>query len=251
MQIMAKSALFTDIQNQFAAYIRNPEMVTAPEAIESRRLDIYRDLFFNNIEGTISNTFPVLKSLFDESDWLAMIRDFMIKHRCKTPLFYEIAHEFLDYLSEERTVETDPEFIHELAHYEWVELALGVAEAEFKRDEIPENSLNHHYASSPLAWLLKYTYPVHHISQEFQPTEPADTPIFLLVHRDQDDQVKFIELNIISARFLDLLNTGLKADNAAQKIAEELQHPAPEQVLAGAQGLLIEWLDKGIIHQRD
>ena len=49
---------------EFAAHIRDPENKPAPENIEDRRMGIYRDLFFNNIEGFLSGTFPVLKRLY-------------------------------------------------------------------------------------------------------------------------------------------------------------------------------------------
>ena len=40
---------FQQTQYQFAAYIRDPEHQAIPDQIESRRMAIYRDLFFNNI----------------------------------------------------------------------------------------------------------------------------------------------------------------------------------------------------------
>ncbi|HKX55116.1 MAG TPA: putative DNA-binding domain-containing protein, partial [Xanthomonadales bacterium] len=33
----------------FAAHIRNPAVAPAPADVEDRRMQIYRDLFFNNI----------------------------------------------------------------------------------------------------------------------------------------------------------------------------------------------------------
>ena len=41
---------FQETQYQFAAYIRDPEHQPIPDQLESRRMAIYRDLFFNNIE---------------------------------------------------------------------------------------------------------------------------------------------------------------------------------------------------------
>src|SRR6056297_1085730 len=93
---------FQDTQYRFAAHIRDPARQAAPEQIEDRRMAIYRDLFFNNINGTLQNAFPVIRSLFTEDTWLAMVRDFMIKHQCKSPLFVDIAREFMAYLENER-----------------------------------------------------------------------------------------------------------------------------------------------------
>ena len=35
--------------NSFAAHIRDPENQAGPAGVEDRRMDIYRQLFFNNI----------------------------------------------------------------------------------------------------------------------------------------------------------------------------------------------------------
>ena len=44
---MAKS--FQDKQYEFAAHLRDPENVPAPDGIEDRRMGIYRELFYNNL----------------------------------------------------------------------------------------------------------------------------------------------------------------------------------------------------------
>ena len=125
---------FQRTQAAFAAYIRDPEGVIPPSDVSCQRMAAYRDLFFNNIENFIATAFPVSKSVLGVEAWRSLSRDFYRGHHCKTPLFIEIAEEFLEYLSNERSEElVDPPFLLELAHYEWVELALAVSE-----EELPE-----------------------------------------------------------------------------------------------------------------
>ena len=246
MSHMADS--FKATQYRFAAHIRNPEAEPAPEHIEDRRMAIYRDLFFNNINGTLQNAFPVIRSLFTEDQWQAMVRDFMVKHHCKTPLFVEIAREFMAYLEAERLSDSDPAFLRELAHYEWVELALSIHEAEFTRTPLAdEDCLVLNYEKSQLAWLLVYQYPVHQISIENQPDSPNDAPVCLLVLRNENDEIKFIELNPVSARLLELLSQGLSGYQAVQEIVEAMQHAQPEVVEQGARQLIEDWIDRGIL----
>ena len=130
---------FQHVQRELTQFIRNPDASSGLPGIEGRRLDIYRDLFFNNINGFLSNGFPVCRSLYSDSDWGSMVRDFMIRHQCASPYFLKIAEEFLEYLQHQRSgIAVDPPFLAELAHYEWVELALDVAEGD-----LPELSLIH------------------------------------------------------------------------------------------------------------
>ena len=80
-------------------------------------------------------------------------------------------------------------------------------------------------------------FPVHRIRKDYQPTEAPDTPTFLLVHRDAEDTVRFIELNPVSARLIGLLaehadDPGYSGRLALDSIARELQHAQPDLVIA-------------------
>jgi hypothetical protein len=199
---MSSEAL-RDSQLQMARYLRNPERAPAPD-VEERRLKIYRDLIFNNVEGFISGGFPVLRSLYSKGDWLALVRSFMDVHRCKSPYFLEISQEFIRYLSEEHSPRhCDPPFITELAHYEWVELALDVAEEILPEPQQPADLASTVLSLSPLAWVLAYQYPVHLIGPGFEP-QASGEPTYLAVYRDRADQVQFMELNAATARLLEL-----------------------------------------------
>jgi hypothetical protein len=240
---------FKRLQEQFSAHLRDPDNNPRPAAIEDRRMAIYRELIFSNIHGFLSNGFPVLKSIYAEDDWLAMMRDFLQKHRSQSPLFQDIAREFLSYLEHERNDPADPPFLQPLAHYECVELALSVLDSPFEFRTISQSTdvMQLQLQTSPLAWPLAYDYPVHQISPQYQPTEPLPVPIFLLVYRDEDDNVKFIELNPVSARLIDLLNEGHTGEQAASMIAEEIQHPDPAVVHDGARQEITNWLQQGIV----
>ncbi|PHS26552.1 MAG: DUF2063 domain-containing protein [Methylophaga sp.] len=240
---------FKDTQYQFASSIRDPENNPAPDNIEPRRMTIYRELFYNNIEGFIANGFPVLRQITTDESWHAMVRDFMVKHHCKTPLFHEISREFMAYLDNERDLKNDPIFIKELVHYEWVELALSVLDADVEPMVIDNNQdvLALELKVSPLAWSLAYTFPVHQIAPDFKPHQASEQPVYLLVYRDMNDSISFLELNPVSARLIDLLNEGLTGQVAAEQIAEELQHPNPQLVIDGARALINDWLQRQIL----
>ncbi|MDH5371130.1 MAG: putative DNA-binding domain-containing protein, partial [Gammaproteobacteria bacterium] len=121
---------FKKTQYEFAAHIRDPKSNPKPADVESRRMKIYTELFYNNVEDFISNTYPVLKSITSENDWNEMMRDYFSNHLSHTPLFPEMPREFLKYLENERNNENDPDFMLELAHYEWIELALMTSDLD-------------------------------------------------------------------------------------------------------------------------
>ncbi len=249
---IAEMPAFMRRQYEFAAHIRDPERHPRPADVEDRRMAIYRELFFNNVEGFLSSSFPVLRSLLDDDDWTALARDFFAHHQCHTPLFLEIPREFLHYLEQEREMrEEDPPFLFELAHYEWLELALAVAEDPEPETGIDPDGdlLDGRPQLSPLAWTFRYEYPVHRISPEFQPDAPEPNGVFLLVYRDDEDKVHFLELNPVSARLFALLRdeAGIPGHSALERIAGELGHPEPQAVLKGGLDILSQWRDRGIL----
>lgn len=205
---MAKSSDFQARQYEFAAHIRDPKHAPAPEGIEDRRMAIYRDLFFNNLKSLLSNMFPVLKKLHESDDWARLIRQFMIVHRASTPYFLQLPREFLAFLEDGYEMrDSDFPFLLELAHYEYVELALSVSEEVNDMDGVDADAdlLATVPVKSNLAWTLAYSYPVHCISPDFIPDAPGDAPTYLVVYRDEDDKVGFLELNPVSAGLLDAI----------------------------------------------
>jgi hypothetical protein len=187
---------FQRLQREFASHIRDPARHPAPAGVPSERIAIYRELLYNNIESFIGNGFPVIKRILGEERWNTLVQDFFARHVCTTPYFSEICEEFLAYLEEERAAGgDDPPFLFELAHYEWVELALAIHPAEaFPRSAgLPPDWPQRCVEISPLAWHLAYRYPVHRIDPDFMPDSPPETPSFLLVYRGQDDRVRFLE----------------------------------------------------------
>ena len=229
---MTESALF-DAQYSMAKFLRNPETETVPAGIESRRLKIYQDLIYNNIEGFISGGFPVLRSLYCDASWHELVREFIRGHRCHTPYFLEISQEFLRFLSQDYKLgESDYPFTAELAHYEWVELALDVSPVEMETLAVIDDAVGGIPALSPLTWLLSYQFPVHHIGKDYCPAT-AEQPTFLAVYRDRAHDVQFMELNAATARLLELLRDNTNHTGAALLDQLALELGLPKESVAG------------------
>lgn len=254
---MAESADFQSIQRGFASHIRNPEEVPLPDGVEDRRMDIYRGLFYRNIESFISGGFPILRSLFNDDDWHGLIRDFIASHYCQTPYFLKITEEFIGWLQQGRVSQPDDlPFIVELAHYEWVELALDVADVEPDWSQIDPNGdlLENAPVVSPTAWSLAYQWPVHLIGSGNIPTEAPAEPTYLVVYRNREDQVKFMQSNAATARLLALVQgdpaSATETFTGAQalaQIASEMGHPEPEQLLSAGRDILDNLHGMGVV----
>ncbi len=238
-------------QYGFTAHLRDPQRAPAPDGIEDRRLGIYRDLLYKNVEGFMANAFPVLRRVTDDARWHAMVRDYFARHQARTPLFPKMPREFLHYLDEERDDAGDPPFIAELAHYEWLE-----AEVYFDTRELDQVATDAEpdleagcAVPNPVMRLHAYAFPVHRISPDYLPETAPDSPTYLAVFRRRDDSVSFMELNAVSARLLDLVvaRDGRPAPALLRQIAGELQHPHPDVIVEAGLGMLRDFIARDIV----
>jgi hypothetical protein len=240
-------------QHAFAAHLRDPTQVARPEDVEDRRMAIYRDLVFNNVSALLAGNFPVIRRILPDAHWDDLIRDFFVRHRAKTPLFLELGQEFLDFLQTARAGDPrDPPFLLELAHYEWVELALQISDVEPERAGIDPTGdlLEARPVVSPLAWNLSYRFPVHRIGPDCRPDAPPDEPTHLVVYRTPDDAIAFLEINAVTQRLLILLDEESSPATGREvlgRIAAEIGHPDPDQVIAFGAGLMEDLRTRGVL----
>jgi len=241
---MADQSDFQAMQYAFAAHIRDPQNVAAPEGIEDRRMAVYRKLFFNNLYNLLGTMFPVLRKIHSDDQWRRMIRQFMQKHLAETPYFLQLPEEFLSFLENE--FEPGPEdhaFLLELAHYEYAELALSISTEENSMDgiDLDGDLLKRTPVKSVLAWSYAYQYPVHRISPGFLPAEAAEQPVYLALYRDDDDKVRFLELNAVTAGLLDAIENNPDQHSGEQllrQLAAKINYPDVDALIGhGADAL--------------
>lgn len=247
----ADASAFRERQYAFAAHLRDPAR-NAVAGIEERRLQIYRDLFYNNIEDCLAGAFPVLRKLSTDAVWHARVRDFYARHRCVAPQFHRVPEEFLRYLEDERGEHAeDPPFLRNLAHYEWVELELGVSPLELSPQLADPNGdlLEGSPLLSPLAWTLAYDYPVHRIGPDYQPQAPDAQPTYLIVNRDRNDRVRFLEVNAVTARLTGLIESEPQAGGRELllRIAGELGLADARAVVDEGARILAQLRDRDIV----
>lgn len=229
---------FQQTQFAFAAHIRDPDGAPAPAGIEDRRMAIYRNLFFNNLRSLLGTFFPVLRKIHSKTRWQHLIREFMRQHRATTPYFLRLPEEFVSFLSNEyAALDDDLPYLAELAHYEYVELAVSTAEDVAVGDDVDADAdlLDDVPVRSPFAEVHAYRWPVHRIGPDFLPTERLPEPLYLAVFRRADDTVGFMELNAVTAALLDAVDAnsgGLSGRQLLAAIADAMAYPDVDAFVA-------------------
>ena len=243
---------FQEVQYQFTAHLRNPESNPAPAEIEDRRMEIYRGLLYKNVQGFLSSGFPVVRKLYSDEDWHKLVRHFFSTHQSHSPYFKDISKEFIDYLNNEREAQPeDPIFLKELAHYEWLEIVLSFLHADIDWENINKdgNLLKETPVLSPFMQLNRYDFPVHKIKPDFQPHTPSETPTFILVYRDLDDKVGFMEVNPMTARLVELIanNETQTSEQILIDLAKEIPNLEESVVIHGGHTTLTQLRQKDIL----
>lgn len=239
-----------EMQRRFAGHIRDPQAAPAPDGLEDRRLAIYRRLFFGNLDNLFAKNFPVLRAILDDARWKALIRRFMIEHRPSTPMFTEIGREFVRFL-DATGIEDLPPFAPELAHWEYLETRVRLAEAD--PNAVAADAAGDLLAGCPVLnptlEIAQYRWPVHEIGPERQPETPPDQPTILAVWRRSNDRSGFLRVNQVTARLLAL--TGQQPELVGRKLLEaiavEMGALEPEAIVRSGHDMLRRLLEREVI----
>lgn len=239
-------------QNTLGRYLRDPDHCAPPAGMDVARAQVYRDLIFNNLSLLLSGTFPVLIKVLGEARWRSLMRIFLRDYRASTPKFGEIAQEFVEFLAAQPPGLSDgdwPPFMVELAHYEWVEMALQQSEAEPLPASDAGQLLECALQVSPLAWPLAYAWPVQLVGPDYLPDAPPVQPTLLLVRRAEDWSVKFSELSPLAWRLLQRITEfpQLTGREQLQGLAVEAQAVGSPMFIESGAALLRQMHGEGVV----
>lgn len=239
---------FIELQRAFTGHLRDPANVPAP-ALPEAALEIYRHAVFFNIERFMRDNFPRLAEVLAPADWEVLIRDYLIRHASRTPLFVELLDEFLAYLRDERVAPDDPAWLFELAHFDWLENAIASDERAVERPaaEPPDDLLASPLLVNPVHRIERYAFPVHAMGPEFLPAEAPPRATLLLGFRKLDGEFAVLDLNAVSIELFQGLVSGRAAGDILADIAVRLGHPDPGKVVAGGLEILERWWTLGLV----
>jgi len=239
-------------QDVLTRYLRDPEHCAPPAEMDAARAQVYRDLVLNNLSTLLSGTFPVLIKILGDEQWRTLVRIFLRDYRAQTPKFGEIAKEFIEFLAADPQALSEgtwPPFMVELAHYEWVEMALQQSDAEPLAPGDAALILERPLQVSPLAWPLAYGWPVQLVGPDVQPEAAPAQPTLLLVRRAEDWSVKFSQLSPLAWRLLQRIEEfpELNGGEQLEGLAVEAGASGSAEFMESGTALLRQMHGEGVI----
>jgi len=242
---------FQRYQLAFTARIRDPLNQPPLEGVPRQRMAIYEEIVFNNLFESVSACFPVARKVLGKRAWLKLTQAFLREYPASSPLFRKIPEQFLEFITNPgRELEQQlPPYLTSLCHYEWIELFVAsIPTIENDSGNInPTGDLGKYRpVFTTTMQLLDYEYAVHKISPRNKPRQKESTQ--LLVYRDADDNVKFVELNAVTFRLIALLQQeAITGEQALTLLANELKHLQPESIIQFGLEILNDLKKQGII----
>ena len=203
---MASQPDFIRLQRNLAGYFRTDIKKGVPASLNNERLKVYKDLIHGNISSFIDTQFPICGRLVGKNKWKRLIKHFIAHHKLATPFFHQITLHFLLFLKqhlkheESARKKTYPACLLELAHFEWQELAVVMAEdtpiPPFQKKITATKPL----VLVPVIQLVQYHYPVHYMTlpEDGKPVRiprRSAQPIYLIVYRKLDDDLGVMTIN--------------------------------------------------------
>lgn len=232
-----------------ARHVREPAMHPGPPGVEARRLKVYSDLVYNNLDGLLAGTFPVIRQTLGDADWQTLVRRFLVNHASHTPLFTALGRELVDFLESGAGLVPQHPWLAELAHYEWAELGLQLSDAALPPHDPDGDLLEGVPVLSPLAWPLAYRWPVASIGPHHQPQGAPEAPTLLLLRREADGRVHFSALSPLLFRLLELVKENAAASGHCllRQLAQEAGHFDFDAFLAEARPMLNQLHAEGVL----
>ena len=251
MQPLAKEIeTLSTTQHTFTHNLRNPDNMCTVTNVTPDRMKLYQELVYNNIESIVRQAFPVITSILSSQQWHTLIQKFIQQNEGDSPYFFQLSEQFVEFLGSLETETLYYPFLLELAHYEWIELDVELEKDEEKsHGNISEIKI---YATplkiQPTVRVLGYFYPVHKISKDYLPSKPTKQPIFLVVYRNVYFNVKFMEVNVLTAQLIEVISTtNATIDQALSLVANNLQLEQTSEFLTSGKQLCLSLITKNIL----
>ncbi|MEY3360115.1 MAG: hypothetical protein RI923_1375 [Pseudomonadota bacterium] len=237
---MMRPGKLQEFQQAFSGHLRSPGRIHRPIGVPKRAADIYSGLLFNNICGFIDACFPVARSLMSEQRRRGLCRRFFSDHASHTPYFSRVPEQFVNFVNQQVISLRVPAWMPELLHYEWIELEVDTA------PNPPASKPSRLLTLDPSVRNLRYDWPVHKISPDYRPRKMQRT--YLLVHRNRELKVCFLEINEVTAALLSILEESPKSTaNALSLVAGRLGYPDPDVLHIHGRQLLADFINRDIV----
>ncbi len=187
-----------DIQQEIFNYLYDkPADATVLNSKAQNELSIYRTLVLNGAEALLESIYPHCYRILADN-WESIIESYTANYPSRSPIYNHQAQKFSEFLASETFTANYnyPNYLAELALYEWTELELHNAL------DLPP--LSHHL--TPINKILELKYPITQVIEylkttgdsieEIRSTDIEEESEIIFLYRDQEScKTRFFKLS--------------------------------------------------------
>lgn len=214
-------------EKDLVSFCLNGKNISIP-GTQLQGLQQYKRLLRNNMDGIMSQAFPIAYEVLNEKYWNQLIDDFHAQHKAKTPQVWKLPEEFIQFVAEQHYAKNlKLYFLNDLLYFEWIEIAVHTMEDREVRPYKGSGDLwKDVFVVNPVLDISILKYPVHLYAVK-ESLKHKGTYFLLTYRHPATDEVHFLDLPPLHAHFLDRIeNEGI----SVQLILEDLMNEA-EQIL--------------------
>ncbi len=216
-----------------------------------RRLGLYRQLVRHNVIDVIGVMLERTKARIETrapGSFGRAVDGFLAEQGPKTPHLRDVPGEFLAWAAPKWRADASlPTWLVDYAELELVEFTIGVAPRPAPEGELLDVTADRVLVFAHPRRLVSFAFAVHEIATDDVAGGPAARPVELLVYRDGEHRVRFLELSPLAAAILARLFDGLSLKDAMIDACRADAHVLDDSVLAGAAQLLADLGERGVL----
>ena len=192
-----------ELQIALLEYLRSGDEKHIPKGLSKSRAKIYNRLTFNNIFNLITGGLPKFTGELGDKKMRSLVREFIGSKNMRTPYFYEMTSEFLQWYSSKRKNSIEFRYQCQLGHYEWVVNAIDILNDDNRSNWRQEIHMSSCYGWREDATVVRYDWPFH---KPKSVVLHENSPVNLLLWRvDSPWTVRWRELSGEAASFYQFL----------------------------------------------
>lgn len=201
------------IQQEILNYLQNKPVDAQVLNTETQNeLSVYQSLVLNSIEELMESIYPFCYKIL-EDNWTDLIASYAALYPSKSPIYNHLAKDFSKFLASEEfnNKYTYPNYLSELAAYEWADLEIYNASSSEKLPRTrPLNPIHKIIEFKfPITQILLYLKNTKEDIESIRQTDIEESPEIILIYQDSKTcNTRFFKLSKAVRMILSELNQG-------------------------------------------
>ena len=213
------------------------------------RLGLYRQLVRHNVVNVVSTMLERTRARLDAQvpgEFDRTVAAFLAAQGPRTPHLRDVPSELLSWAAPRwRADARVPAWLVDHAELELVDFTIGVAPRAAEPPPLADVTGDRSLVFGDPRVIVHLAWAVHQRRDSEEP--PEQRPVHLLVYRDAEHVVRYLELTPLASEILERLFAGSPLARAMVDACAASDHPMNDAVLGGAARLLADLGERGVL----